>query len=290
MCRRQPLTILHREMLNQKDIKPNTFSNRYSRINKGHRLNAVGRWKRGKWEFQKPQVRTWPLPMRYWTQSIHHWQLTLLLGMHLLQMFKRHVHTCSLFVMLNVSIDLQCSVELQHPTLFPCPCHGGVATSRGRHSLSVAVRRSAQGSGEERRVLRASMWLLGWKSSMVKKNGRVCSFHLEWWSASQNMTYLYPKIISQWQMFSFKTRWTCTTDLKEEAFSHLVLCGIGGLDNLIPIKFLLLDSQEEIGGPKCQCFAYLAGSSRKQLLQDPHNISNLPVKSFVSIVWVVPNL
>ena len=65
------------------------------------------------------------------------------------------------FFMLNVSIDLQCSVELQHPTLFPCPCHGGVATSWGRHSLSVAVRRSAQGSGEERRVLRASMWLLG---------------------------------------------------------------------------------------------------------------------------------
>ena len=37
--------------------------------------------------------------------------------------------------------------------------------------------------------------------------------------------------------------------LEGGSFSHLVLCGFGWLDNLKPIKFLLLDSQEEIDGP-----------------------------------------
>lgn len=68
---------------------------------------------------------------------------------------------------------------------------------------------------------------------------------------------------------------------------------LGGLENLKPIgKFLLLDSQEEIGGPNGSVLRnwLVLAESRKQLLQDPRNISNLQVKSFVSIVWVVPNL
>ena len=66
------------------------------------------------------------------------------------------------------------------------------------------------------------------KSSMVKKTGRVCSFHLDGWSPSQNMTYLYAKIILQWQMFSFKNKVNLYNRLEGGSFSRLVFCGFGG--------------------------------------------------------------
>ena len=98
---------------------------------------------------------------------------------------------CVFHVECEHCINIRSSVELQHPILFPCPCHGGVATSRGRYSLSVTVRRSAQGVGEEWRVLRASMRLLSRKSAMLNTAGRVCSFHLDnGCFPSQNITYL----------------------------------------------------------------------------------------------------